>query len=753
MKRLADFVLSQSWLVVVLFLALTVVMLVGASQVRNSDKLDENFPDNSPTIKFNDELAATFGIKDMVVVVLEGDIYTPEALTQLKQLTEGLEAIDGIASVTSVTNSPRLESVDGELLTDDLVPADSPSAREITSLRTYLESNALYSDGLLVGKDGKNASLLVEIENDVNLTPVGTAVQEAVASGWAGESWLAGMPITGLAQQESIGRDLPILGGLTLALILFFLFLNFRTLHGVLLPLIQVVVGVLWGMGIFGYLGFDMIAVTVIAPVAILAVGSSFSLHLLGRFYGELSRRDKREAIRLTLTETGFGVLVSGLAITAAMLTFLLSDLLMVRALGLLTATGVFSSLVAALVLFPALLNLLPAPKRVFDPENPGVIGRFLTNLSHWVVRRRYLVLVAFAGVAVVSILGAVRITPNTSLIAFFPENSPATQSLRKVEEVFGGSSNLTLKLTGDLQDPKALQRMLAFEVEARREVDGVAQGQSIATIVRTLHNVLGGEGELPTTREEVAQELLVFRLSGDVDDITRLMTLDGSAGIINLTTRALPTTETRALISEVEVLAEKHFGGLLEVEMGGAAMSELAVEDVLLHDFLISISLALFLVLVIDSLVRSFRAAAVTIMALVLTILLQYGVLGLLGIPLNIATMLMGALAIGVGDYAIHLTVRYLEERREGHAPEQAVHNAVYTSGRSILFTALTLGAGFASLGFSSFVPVQTLGNLMVFTVIVVGITSLTLLPAACLVFLPNPQGARTSTGAGATS
>jgi uncharacterized protein len=155
-------------------------------------------------------------------------------------------------------------------------------------------------------------------------------------------------------------------------------------------------------------------------------------------------------------------------------------------------------------------------------------------------------------------------------------------------------------------------------------------------------------------------------------------------------------------------------------------------------------LSLAVLLVLMIDSLIRSFRAALVTIIVLFFTIVLQYGVQGLFGLSFNMASALMGALAIGVGDYAIHLTVRYMEDRRKGLTPEKAIEEAVATSGRSIVYTSLTLGGGFAALTFSTFVPVATLGKLMIFTVFAVGAASLTILPAACLVFLRNPVKSR---------
>ena len=83
---------------------------------------------------------------------------------------------------------------------------------------------------------------------------------------------------------------------------------------------------------------------------------------------------------------------------------------------------------------------------------------------------------------------------------------------------------------------------------------------------------------------------------------------------------------------------------------------------------------------------------------------------------------------------------MRFLEERRLGQTPEQALENTIVTSGRSILFTALTLGAGFAALSFSQLQPVASLGQMMVFTVLAVGLSSLTLLPAMCLQFLRDP-------------
>lgn len=241
-----------------------------------------------------------------------------------------------------------------------------------------------------------------------------------------------------------------------------------------------------------------------------------------------------------------------------------------------------------------------------------------------------------------------------------------------------------------------------------------------------------------------MAQELLVYQSSGSAEDVASLANLDYSQGLVTIIVARVSTSETKAIISKLQALATATLGDRAKVSFTGDCFIESMLEEIVLRDFTISLTLAILLVLLIDSLVRSLRAALVTIIVLFFTIVLQYGVQGLFGLTFNMASALMGALAIGVGDYAIHLTVRYMEDRRRGLSPERAVEEAVATSGRSIVYTSFTLGGGFAALTFSSFVPVATLGKLMIFTVFAVGIASLTLLPAACLVFLRNPVKSR---------
>ena len=747
MRAISRFTIRRPWQVIVAFLLITLGLGYGATKLELDASVLAMLPDGAEETLLAERIGELFDVDAVMVAMVEGPVYTPEGVSALARLTAELERAPGVTGVTSASNAPRMEDDDGFLLIEDLFPPE-PTPEDIAAARDYLETSPMYRGGMLVAEDGSSANVVIQVDASVDSEVVIAGIRQALSQEWEGpglgETHLVGGPLLDGELRATLAREMPLLGGVAALLILLMLFLNFRTVRGALLPLMSVLIGLVWSLGMMGWLGAKLSTLSMIAPVAILAVGSSFSLHLLGRFYQELARGTAKEAaIEKAFTETGLGVLISGLAISAALTTFVLSGMPTVRVLGLLTAGGVLATLISAMLLLPAVLTLAGTPKRVIDPEAPGAIGGFLKWVAAFVIRRRTAILVVSGLLLALAIFGATRIVPNTAVIDYFAADSPMRQDYAAVEGAFGASSQIQVLVEGDLADPVTLQAMLDFQ-EAVADIEGMGPTTSIATMLQAIHWTLTGEEGLPDTREAVAQELLIYQLSGDPSTISAYMTLDSSMGLIDLATTSPSTAELRRMQNEVEAAAAATLEPYADLSYTGTSLIQLAVEDSLLHDFIISLSLAIVLVIIIDSFVRSVRAAVVTILALLLTIALQYGVLGVLGIPLDLSTMLLGALAIGVGDYAIHLTVRYMEERRLGKLPEAAMTDAILSSGRSILFTALTLGAGFAAMIVSQFVPVSTLGSLMTFTVLSVGTASLTLLPAACLIFLRNPPGSK---------
>ena len=742
MKALIEFILKRSWLVIAGFIVVTALVLGGAKNIKVSSDTSAFQPDHHPILTINEEIKKTFGSSDSVIAVVSGDIYAAQSLNALRALTAQLRALPGTERVTSVANFSRLEENDGLIKTVDLVPGDNLSSAQIAGVRSYLERQG----SRLVSEDGRSAVIVVQRKEGTDQQKFGEAVTKTVGAGWKlGEVSLAGGAFIIAEVNRTIVNDIQIVGAVALLLILTFLFLNFGSIHGVVLPLVQVFFGMNIGLGLYGFTGAPAGVLTTIGIIAILAVGSSFSLHLLGRFYSELARgKSKQDALRTMYLETASGVVISALAIVVAMMTLWLSDIGTLRDVGTLIVLGVLGSLSSALFLLPALINLLPAPKIRVHSSRPSAIASSLKGLAHFVTTHRVTMFVAAGVLVVFGLVGASRIQPNTSFLSFFPKNSPTVKSIENVDRIFGGSGSLQILLEGDVLQPQVLNAITTFARRSKAEIPGIGSTISVADTILTLNELFDGKREIPSTREKVSQELLIYQSSANTEALTRQLSLNQKQTLLSVSIPQTDTHTTRKFYNAVKALSSEVFKDIATVKVGGAILSGLTLEDALIHDFILSLSLAIVLVIIVDSFVRSFRAAIITISSLLMTIVLQYGLLGWLGIDLDISTMLLGALAIGVGDYAIHLTVRFLEERRTGHSPELALENTLVTSGRSILFTAFTLGAGFAALSFSKLQPVASLGQMMVFTVLAVGVSSLTLLPAMSLQFLSGPTKKR---------
>lgn len=737
METLSRFATRRPWPVILLFVALTLVLGSGLGRLTFDNSPESLVPPELPAYRLFDEVRETFGAADVAIAALEGEVWSPEGLASLRAATEAVAEVEGVLGVTSLANAQRMEEVDGDLVIEDLLP-ERIAPSEIPQIRAYVDGHPLYAHRL-VSPDGRYAAVILELDTSQDMRRLNQALYQAFKTHWRGPVYLSGTPALSGYILETIQRDLPIQMTLAALILGLILYLNFRSTRGVLLPLLTVAVALLWSLGLGGWLGFKLGMISSILPVVVLAVGSSFTLHVLNRFYHELAAgKGRAEAILLAVRETGLGVLVSALAAGAGLAALYSSSIPQIKFFGLLAAFGVLVAFLAASFLTPAVLSLLKNPRRLPDPERPDRVSRAMQKLAPVVAGNRHRALGLAAVFLLVMLLLATRVQVETSFLAYFPKDAPPRVATELVDRVFGGSDTLTVVVEGNLKDPALLQAIYRFEQEAKA-LPEVGSAISIADVIREIHRALTGSYGFPSSEEGVAQELLLYQLSGDPEALTRFITEDASAALITVQVRSLPTGQMKSLTEDLKELAKRTIAPFADaVEFTGTTVLMLEVMRLILHDQYVSLALALVLVAFFNALLlRSIRVGAVSVLPLGLTIAGQFGLMGMLGIPLDTATALIAAIAIGVGDYSVHVIVRYLEELKNGEDPGGAVRTSLYVSGRAVFFTALAIGGGFMALLFSGFAPIQTFAKLMGFTVGATALFALTVLPAALLVWV----------------
>lgn len=738
LNRLAN---RYPWFVILSYLAVTLILGSGLSRLTFDNSPESFVPPELPAKRLLDEVRDTFGSADIALAALEGNVWNAENLAALQRATEAVAGIEGVERVTSLANAQRMEEDDGFLIIEDLLPEEISPA-DVSDIRSYVERHPLYS-GRLVSADGRYAAVILEVDPAQDMKRLTQDIEAALKEDWPGPMYLAGTPALSGYILDTMQHDLPVQMALAAVIVALVLFLNFRSTRGVLLPILTVAVALIWALGLGGWLGFKLGTISSILPVVVLAVGSSFTLHVLNRFYHELAHgADRAAAIQLAVRETGLGVLVSALAAGAGLAALYSSSIPQIKSFGLLAAFGVLVAFSASSLLVPAVLALLRSPRRVFDPDRPDAISQVMQALGRWLAGRSRVVLMASLAFLALMAVFATRIHVETSFLAYFPKTAPPRAATELVDRVFGGSDTLTVVVEGNLKNPELLAALYRFEQEAKA-IPEVGSAVSIADVIREIHKTLTGEYGLPESEEAAAQELLLYQMSGDPEDLAQFITEDAGKGLVTLQIRSLPSKAMESLTHEVQDLAQEIIAPHAQsVEFTGTTVLMLEIMRLILHDQYVSLALALLLVALFNAfLLRSTRVGLVSVLPLGLTIAGQFGLMGLLGIPLDTATALIGAIAIGVGDYSVHIIVRYLEELRKGNPPIEAARTSLHVSGRAVFFTALAIGGGFMALLFSGFAPIQTFAKLMGFTVGATALFALTSLPAALLVFVGNQK------------
>ena len=170
-------------------------------------------------------------------------------------------------------------------------------------------------------------------------------------------------------------------------------------------------------------------------------------------------------------------------------------------------------------------------------------------------------VLIGGAVLVLASVVGVFRIVPDTSIVAYFQKDSAAIRGMRAIEASFGGSTQLNVLVDGDLEDPILLKEMLKFQDQARRHPRRRATpSRWRRSYARSTRPSRARQG-MPSTRELVSQELLVYQSSGSVDDITSIANLNYTEGLVSLVVRQDSSRETKLMVARLEELARRDHG------------------------------------------------------------------------------------------------------------------------------------------------------------------------------------------------
>jgi len=751
--KFAAFVVRFRWPVIVLFVAITAAVASRIPGAEIDAEMKSQLPADLPARLDLDRVEELFGGTDMVLLAYTADdVLARDTLKRLKTLSRKVERVKQVDRVLSLFTLKDIRSEDGTLVVDPAVKRLPRGDEARDKLREELRANEMVY-GNVVSKDFKATAIIGMLKASAEDKETIDALKALIAETDlpAGEQiHLAGMPFVRVKVSGDIQGDLRRFLPLGLLIMLVFLFVCFRQLRGVILPFIVVVMAIAFGMGLIPLLGWKIQMITVMLPVILIAVANDYGIHVLARYQEENlpgSTRTAGDLARSVTRHLFYPVVATGVTTMAGLLCLLSHIVVPAKQLGILSASAVAFALLGSLTFVPAWLAVLWKSKPVVGLQEGSGKRRLLERLLHasagLVARRPRMLLVGAILVCGLVATGIARLVVDTDPMNYYEQDAPIVQASRLVDRSFGGSAALSVVTQGNIKDPDVLRRIDAMEKKLAA-LPEVGQTSSIAKIVRQMNRVLDEDSQnpdrIPATAEAVAQYFLLYSMSGEPEDFDRIVDFNYEHALLTARLNTLSVASINRVLDFARAEVEQAPEGLFPV-VGGfvGVLGQIAVAIV--QGQIVSLLLSLLLVgLLVALLFRSLVAGLYAIFPLGLAMGLLFGLMGYLGIELNIATAMLSSIMIGVGvDYTIHYLWRYREERSNGVASAEAVHVTLTTTGRGIVFNALSVIIGFVVVLLSNFMPVKFLGFLVVVSIGACMVGSLGLLPALCLVLRPN--------------
>jgi predicted RND superfamily exporter protein len=770
MQRLNRFVVQWPKLTVLLALLVTAFLGLKARQFRFDGSVENLYDQNDPNKKYDDEIRARFGSDDMGVIgIVAENIYTGATLEKIKRITAAVEKVDGVDHVESLTNVPDLIADLGN--PPPLISRTSMDPAALEALKHKIAANPIYLN--VVSRDGKGAAVLIFFKDQPGDDEAAQKLRddrlEAIVAGEQGPEriYLTGMQHITVNLLKLMRRDLRTFMPLIFAVILAILAVCFRNARGVLLPLLSVACGAVWTLGIMVLTGAAITIGTLVLPVLLIVIGSTYSIYVIAQYEDEARKGGSAgEIVLRALARVTVPVTVAAFTTVVGFATLLVSRIATIRALGLYAAIGFVCLTAVVLTLMPAILTLLPAPRRVAAPQESSRLNVWLARIGYFDRQYRGRIMVAAALLVIPCIWGISRIRADANFIQYFRHSSPVRQANEIIGAKIGGTQNFDIiidsgkkggAMTFDLfQRINGLQAYLAGAPGVDQSLSivdycelldraiqnngtggsiGSAEGTSTSTSRSGAAN--NGPSDFLQHRERfdpVAQLVFVNqRQNGRANAFASVLDADESIARIVVRTRLSSSSDIMRLADAIRAYGKQHFPPDVSVRPTGSLILLNGAGDDIVRGQVTSLGFAIAMIfIVLWLLFLSVKVGLLSLLPNVLAILILFGVMGWAGITLNLGTSVIASIAIGIAvEDAIRYLARLSDETRTTDDQDQAILRTITTVGKPIIYASTALGLGFMVFLFSNFVPIQTFGFLTALTVVTALVNDLVLLPA----------------------
>lgn len=687
---------------------------------------------DTPAFKDYHLFTEAFGSEEFVLAAIEGQgILGPEGLEVLREATNRTALVRGVKSALSPST-----------VLAALGMLDERGKKALLATPTYR--------GLLASDDGAVAGLYLAVDPSVAtrskiVSDIRGALDFLKEKGYRYS--LGGPPVLHSELDRMSSRDPCVLFPVILIVTILILGFLFRSFAGILVPLACLFVTVVVSMAAVNLFGRQLNMITVTFPTLLWVLSISQAVHLLTA-YGRHSSGGLvgRAAAAAAVAEIRYPCFMMSVTTATAFLSLLFSHAEPVQELGAYTAGGILLGYFVNILLGPALL-LVMGMERGLKIHGAKPKARGSRTFVAWIDRRKKLILGGGILLVLASLWSAASIEVETNALRYLRKDNPLLAEFDFIQEKLVGLTSLEIDLEEGRGEPLA-QSLEKIESFSRRVVERYPEVRvlSVSDLLKAaLFNVkarmepldeltleelrrMGKEEYRDADPKACAAVLPILR---SLTDVSAYITEDASRLRISLFSPVFETSEFKRFRQEVTGIAREVFEDAARVT--GLIPLMVTLQQYLTWSQVRCMGAALLIVAVFMVLAaKSLRLGLLSMAPNVFPVILNFGLMGLAGVRLDVGTVMIASMAVGIAvDNTIHMIYAYRKVRGEGAERNLALERTVQWKARPICYTTLVTCCGFSILALSEFLPMAWFGGLIAFTIFWAMAGDLLMLPA----------------------
>ena len=711
--------------------------------------IENLFPENDQEVEQYYSFRDEFGREDNIISLTYNcdDPFLLKNYLENKKITQNLSKINGISNILSISN------LGIELnISETNLPDENLTQKQLDEIRNYIFKYSIFTNNL-ISEDGTITSIILEIDESFNDHPGRLKIMKDIENIIDNSNWdwyETGIPVLRTKYvQYMIGDFIKFFPPVTIILLLV-LYMMFKSMKIVLLPILTVFISVIWILGLMSLFDFSINIITYIVPTLVMIVGVADSVHILIKYNQDIKiSNNTKISIKKTIQGIGNAILLTSLTTSIGFLSLLSTNIVMIKEFGFLVAIGVLIAFLVSIFLIPPLLILMDNTYPLKTKSSKKGIRYYILKQIVEVNKNHHFIILIISSILIaLFIYFASKVESNSALLDDLSSGNELFDDMKFTEENMGAVFPFEVIITAKdeknnfIENGIANSRIIVFVDKIQKKINSIPEIRKTISVVDYLEIIHDNFNEESEEKSYLNDELIFQYFALNEDIFQNLINFEYSKTRISARIKDINSTRAKEIVKEINEWKSENIPDDIQISLTGTTLMALKVNDYLVNNLIISFLIAFGVIFIsMGFLFKSLKLAIFSMIPNLIPILFMAAIMGIFDIKLRPTTAMTFAIAFGIAvDDTIHYMVRFRQELSMNNGDFiKANSETIFSTGNAIISTSLILGCGFLVMVSSNFLPSRDFGFLSAITMFGAIIGDLFFLPTMLRLIKPK--------------